>query len=189
MLFTPINLRVVCFYVNLDPRTRESIEAQTPDAEFIDTSGDDYAYWRELKKVWTSSDDILVIEQDIGLRGGEIGGFTACEESWCVCTYPYGALSLPDHPGFYAMGCTKFSASFRKKSAPIKRSRWDVLDQAVMAAITKTNRKFPHFHSTVDHFHFPEVKEKSTALKCWKCGIPMTIYAHRQRCERCGIMA
>jgi len=122
---------------------------------FEDTSADDYAYWRALKKHWDSGDDLMLIEQDIGLRGGEVASFMACSENWCTYSYPYPGM--PESFRLYCwLGCTRYSAklqaAIKMGATPVK---WNELDQLVLRGIRATGfiREMPHGHGDVLHYH------------------------------------
>jgi len=108
-------VRVLCCYSGLYDATREALERYAPDAEFVDTSGDDYAYWRALMGRWTGEDDLLIVEHDIEIHETVIPQMEACPEPWC--TFPY-RLWRPDAWCYNALGCTKFSAALQREVSP-----------------------------------------------------------------------
>lgn len=68
---------------------------------------DDAAYWRLLAAAWTKPGDLVLIEQDIGLRPGVIEGFASCREPWCGHPYAIGKQLL------VCLGCTRFTAELK----------------------------------------------------------------------------
>ena len=105
-------MRVLCAYSNLRPRTRKALEQYAPQADFVDVSGDDLAYWRAICERWTGEDDLLVVEHDIEIHDQVIPEFEACGEPWCSFAYK---LWEPDVWCYNALGCTKFSAALQRE--------------------------------------------------------------------------
>lgn len=117
-------MRVLCCYAALYDQTREALAKYAPDAELVDVSGDDYAYWRAICERWTGEDDLLIVEQDIEIHDQVIPEMRACDRDWC--TYAY-RLWRPDAWCFNALGCTRFSASLQRKVSPAEIEQVQVL--------------------------------------------------------------
>jgi hypothetical protein len=108
-------VRVLCAYTDLYPATKEALARYAPETEFVDVSGDDYAYWRAITGRWTGEDDLLVVEHDIEIHDQVIPQLEACEEPWC--TFPY-RLWRPDAWCYASLGCTRFSAELQRLVTP-----------------------------------------------------------------------
>jgi hypothetical protein len=104
-------LKVVVFFTSLHPATEWSVNRHAPGAIFEDTSENDFAYWRAIKKHWTGDEDLVVIEQDIEIHEDVIPSFIKCYEPWCVFVYEMGAPQCWLNESF---GCTKFSAKLQR---------------------------------------------------------------------------
>ena len=162
-------MRVVCFYVKLAPETKAAIAAHAPQTEFVDTSADDYAYWRLLRQHWGGEDDLVVIEQDIEITAEVLPSFAACSENWC--TYQYKQI-YKSSVGMLSenLGCTRFSAQLMHDVPFPRASQWQFLDLAIssdikMVTFSKTGMVFypgmkgasgfmaAHVHGEVKHFH------------------------------------
>ena len=57
-------MRVVVPFVDLHPKTRESVSLYAPTAELIELSRADDAYYKVLAGLWEGSETFLVVEQD-----------------------------------------------------------------------------------------------------------------------------
>lgn len=95
-------------YTRLHPATARLANVHAPGHQRVRLDpGDDGAYWRLLAGAWRTPGDLIVVEQDIGLRAGVIEGLTACREPWCG--HPYNAAGRT----LVCLGCTKFSAELK----------------------------------------------------------------------------
>lgn len=115
-------MRVIVPYVPpAHARTIATVDIHAPEADWVDVSGSDQAYYRLLAELWASGEDFMLVEHDMELLGGEADAFTACRSPWC--TFPYegsqpiytsrGRLNPPPRaPRIFrcALGCTRFRA-------------------------------------------------------------------------------
>lgn len=69
--------------------------------------GDPYGYWRLLASLWREPEDLLIVEQDVGIRAGTVESLARCGEPWCGHPYPIGAQLL------VCLGCTRFTADLK----------------------------------------------------------------------------
>jgi hypothetical protein len=99
-------------------------------------SGDDFAYWRAIRKYWTGEEDLVIIEQDLEITADCIPSFIKCYHHWCVYQYemavPLGWLNE-------SFGCTKFSAELQQACTADNICEgdhtWDGLDITMGAAL------------------------------------------------------
>lgn len=73
-----------------------------------DVSGDEFAYWRLMARLWEPSDDLVIVEHDVELRADVIEQFNTCERLWC--THGYDNICHPECMEAWsnALGCTRF---------------------------------------------------------------------------------
>jgi hypothetical protein len=64
---------------------------------------DDTAYWALLAKAWREPGDLLIVEQDVGIRAGVIEELERCPEPWCGFPTAIGAQLL------VCLGCTRLT--------------------------------------------------------------------------------
>lgn len=131
-------MKVVVFYAKLHPATLASVNAYAPQAIFEDTSADDYAYWRAMRRHWTGEEDLVVIEQDLEIHEDVIPSFIRCYEQWCVYEYE---MAVPLGWLRESFGCTKFSAALQRAVTAdmicAGEHRWDGLDITMGTAFRK----------------------------------------------------
>lgn len=105
-----MTLKVRYFWFTEWAEPRDLLALHAPEAEHIWTGPDDYGYWRALAREWDNpEDDLVVIEQDVGIHGSVIPEFTSCPEPWCAFGFPVGGIT------YRGLGCTRFSAELRRK--------------------------------------------------------------------------
>lgn len=109
--------RLACFYNNLDPRTKASLEKYAPqvglNVEWVDTSATQQTYAEELEKRWTGEEDLILVEQDKELHAVCLPSLMSCGEHWCGFTSwiypePHTVLAIG------SFGCTKFSREVQR---------------------------------------------------------------------------
>jgi hypothetical protein len=98
-------MRVVVPFTVLAPETDAALTRHAPDAERVDVSEDDYAYWRLLSDLWAAGEPFTVIEHDIVIHRGVLPAFDACPAPLCAFRY-----SMPIFGPIVGLGCTKFGA-------------------------------------------------------------------------------
>lgn len=133
-----------------------------PQAEIIDVTGDNYAYWREISARWTGERDLVIVEQDVEVSEDTIASLAACEQDWCCYAYPIFRTKVRLRVG---LGCTKISAAAQHRVTATAVAEgfelcaqckgqgcWWHLDGRV-AAMLKRGGFFPHVHGDVIHHH------------------------------------
>ena len=114
---------IVVPYTRLHPVTARLLNRHAPGHERVRIDpADDEAYWRLLARLWREPGDLIVIEQDVGIRAGVVESLTACREPWC--SFPYRVADRVQ----VCLGCTRFTAG-------LKTAQPDLLD-AVAADAT-----------------------------------------------------
>jgi len=95
-------------YTRLHPVTARLLNRHAPGhvRARLDPA-DDAAYWALLAKVWREPGDLLIVEQDVGIRAGVVEELAGCREPWCGFAYPIGAQLL------VCLGCTRFTADLK----------------------------------------------------------------------------
>ncbi len=143
---------ILCCYAELYVETERSVKAFAPDALFIYTGGDDYAYRDALQEYWPGDQDLIVIEQDIEITADVLPSFSKCRKPWCIYSY-----QGPPHLGYLhrCLGCTKFSPEMRKRfpfnKFDLPSMKWNVVDMNIAGVIGHTLD--PHVHGSVNHYH------------------------------------
>jgi len=165
-------MNILCCYVNLNPKTEKSVKAYAPAAAFVNTSANDFEYWRVIKNHWTGERDLVIIEQDMEITAEVIPSFESCRELWCCFSY-FGAVRSEFTR---SLGCTRFTAELQKMipssaiDADVSPS-WQFVDGIMAAAFDKSNIA-PHVHGQVEHLHdyqervFPGGKESPFKYDC-----------------------
>lgn len=146
-------MRVLAPYTRMDPRTKAWLWVCAPQAEHVNVSGDDFAYWRAIDDCWDGSDDLIIAEQDNQINQGVLPSFESCRQPWCVYAYQgWSSSVLLDQ----SLGCTRFSAGLQEQvtlseisHVPVK---WDVIDRAISDAL-KSRGYTAHTHGVIKHHH------------------------------------
>ena len=139
---------VLCCYTQLHPRTRRCLEG---DAEFVDVTGDEYAYWRAIEERWNGCQALVVVEHDVEVASTTISGFARCPELWC--TAPYAIWAGSEFWYDRALGCAKFSAALQR-SVPARMfcGPWKNLADRLNSTLGAFEIE-PHLHGRVIHHH------------------------------------
>ena len=91
------------------PRWAHATESWTrhvPGIEIVPIEKDDLrSYWREIEKRW-GLDDLMFVEHDVMLHGGEAETFEQCPELWC---------GFPVNGNNWGFGCTRYRLSFQRQ--------------------------------------------------------------------------
>lgn len=159
-------MRIVCLYNQLHPLTVKSIAAHAPDAEFVDTSGSDTAYWEAIAARWMGEDDLMLIEHDVEIHAQVIPQFDSCPELWCHFPYPYrGGLTT------MATGCTRYRAALQRRiaveeilAAPSYRGipgHWEFMDVTIATAFSRKGVEVCD--------HSPPVGHRGQYMLCLPC--------------------
>jgi hypothetical protein len=137
----------------MDPRARAWLWVCAPQAEYIDVSGGDFAYWHEIRARWDGTDDLVIVEQDNQISQNVIPGFEACDQPWCLYAYQgWSASVMLDQ----SLGCTRFSAQLQR-DVPFRdfsqaSVKWDVIDRVISGCL-KSREYEPHVHGVIKHHH------------------------------------
>jgi hypothetical protein len=155
-------MRVLACYTDMHPAAAEALAAFAPQAELVDVTGDEHAYWREIRSRWTGEQDLIIIEQDIEIAEGVIESMAACDRDWCCYAYRIFRTKVRLRDG---LGCTKFSAAIQRKVnarhiaegfALCKNCKgqgcWYHLDCRISGLLRQEGCK-PHVHGDVTHHH------------------------------------
>ena len=124
-------------------------------------SSDTTAYARILVEAWSWEGDLVVVEQDIGVRRDVLEAFQECRQPWCGNPYPIGKQLL------VCLGCTRFTATL-KATLPdlmaeaaaveadggmVPAGDWRRMDIRIGALLeAHGHNRHPHLPA-VEHFH------------------------------------
>lgn len=104
-------MRLCCFYNTLDPRTEISLVKYSHglEVEWVDTSGSQGEYARQLEERWGTGEDLMLVEQDKEIYPATVPECLNCPEPFCSYTswvnpVPHTTLSIG------SFGVVKFSA-------------------------------------------------------------------------------
>lgn len=163
-------MRIVCCHARLRDETRASLAGY--DVEWVDTSGDEFAYWRALAARWTGESALMVIEGDIVVPRGAPESFAACEKAWCTYAYTvnqrgYIRAAEPVRLAYDALGIAKFSAGAQLDVPFVRKTRWRRLDVALRDHfITMVEPRLPpgehalaHVHGIARHLRYAESED------------------------------
>ena len=78
-------MRIVCCYATLRAETRASLAGY--DVEYVDTSGDEFAYWRAIAERWTGVQPLMIVEGDMVVPRGAPASLARCRKAWCTYAY------------------------------------------------------------------------------------------------------
>ena len=149
--------------VRADPRAEELLDLHAPGRLkwFVDPN-DDAAYARVLRTAWDGTprfDDLIVIEQDIGIGHTVLPEFERCRKLWCAHAYPVQGRPV------VALGCVRFTGELRAREPGLMDAaaaldvdgfgagHWRRLDVAVDRELRRRGHE-PHRHyPDVAHFH------------------------------------
>ncbi len=172
--------RVLCCTVQPHPAAVGALVAYAPQADVVDVTGDNYAYWREIRRRWAGEQDLVIIEQDIEIGPDTVATLQDCDQDWCCYAYPIFRAKIRLRVG---LGCVKISAAAQRRvtSAAIAESFkmcaqckgkgcWWHLDGRV-ATMMKRGGFFPHVHGDVIHHH-----DYETGMTADAEGVPVTWY-------------
>lgn len=154
------SVRVVLPFTRMHPATGKLARRHAPGHVRVRIDPrDDGAYWRLLGEEWRRPGDLVLVEQDVGLRAGVLDGFAACARPWCGHPYLIGAQLL------VCLGCTRFSAGLKAAEPDLLEVVGDCADGGVPArswrrldvrlADELRRRGYePHEHAgAVKHYH------------------------------------
>lgn len=155
-------MNVLCCYTQFHPAAEKSIRAHAPQAVLVDVTGDDHAYWRQIRARWTGQQDLVLIEQDIEIPEGGVAELAGCDRDWCCYAY---TIFRNRQRLRHGLGFTKFSAAAQKKISPRQIAEtfalckgckgngcWHHLDGAI-TGLLRAEGMSPHVHGDVIHHH------------------------------------
>jgi hypothetical protein len=155
-------MRVLACYTDMHPAAARSLADFAPQAELVDVTGDDHAYWREIRARWDGTEDLVIVEQDIEIAEGVIESMAECDQDWCCYAYRIFRTKVRLRDG---LGCTKFSAALQRKInaryiaegfALCKNCKgqgcWYHIDCRIAGLLRQEGYK-PHVHGDVIHHH------------------------------------
>lgn len=154
--------RVLCCTVTPHPVAAAALASYAPQAEVLDVTGDNYAYWNAIAARWTGERDLIIVEQDIEIGPRTVQVMEGCRQDWCCHAYPIFRTRVRLRVG---LGCIKISAAAQRKipvgkiaegfstcAACKGKGCWWHLDGRI-AAMLKRAGYFPHVHGDVTHHH------------------------------------
>ena len=155
-------MAVICCYTNIHPAAAKAIEEHAPQTQLIDVTGDDFAYWREIRTRWNGTEDLVIIEQDNEILPDSVSSMLECGHDWCCYAYP---IFRSQQRLRYGLGCTKISAKAQQLVNPrgiaegfalCKNCKgkgcWYHLDGRIAEVLRGAGLK-PHVHGDVIHHH------------------------------------
>lgn len=162
-------IRVVCCYAELRPETRASLAGL--DVEFVDTSGDEFAYWRAISDRWTGESALMVVEGDMVVPAGAAASFERCQKAWCTYAYTVNQVGYidaaePVRLGYDSLGIAKFSALLQREARFVPRTGWRRLDVVVRDYLMTLGGRLPpgvfglaHVHGVARHLRYSEADD------------------------------
>jgi hypothetical protein len=153
---------ILCCYTDINPLTKQSLEQYAPGTEYVDVRNNNLGYWQAIAERWNGSDDLIVIEQDMGVTADTIPALLSCFSNWCVFGYRIYTMKLMYH---YGLGCVKFSAHLQQMlPVPYIEENfsdcetcgldacWHHLD-TMLKQILRHNGYNTHVHGEIAHYH------------------------------------
>jgi hypothetical protein len=151
---------IIVPYTRLHPATARLLNKHAPGHRRVKLDPADMsAYWRLLAACWREPGELLVIEQDIGVRAGVVEELAACPEPWCGFGYPIDGSTA------VCLGCTRFAAALKAAepdlleevgedaSAGLPARDWRRLDVRILDALRKRGYQQHRHHPNVLHYH------------------------------------
>jgi hypothetical protein len=156
-------MTVLCCYTSsANPAAMAALAEYVPQAQLADVTGDDYAYWREIRSRWQGTGDLILIEHDVEVSDGVVESMAACPEPWCAYAYTIFRTRVRLRDG---LGCTKFSAEAQRLVSARRIAEgfalckickgqgcWYHLDGRITGLLRQEGLK-PHVHGDVVHRH------------------------------------
>lgn len=147
-------------YARLHPATARLLNRHAPGHIRVRIGALDVdAYWRLLAEAWRRPGDLMVVEQDIGIREGVVDGLAACREPWCGHPYAIGRQML------VCLGCTRFTAALkaaepdlleavgRCADAGVPARHWSRLDVRILDELRRRGYRQHEHEPAVRHYH------------------------------------
>lgn len=151
---------IVAPYTRLHPVTARLLNQHAPGHERVRLErGDAEAYWRLLARLWREPGDLLIVEQDVGIRAGVVESLFACREPWCG--FPYlvaGRVQV-------CLGCTRFTAALKAAepdlldgvgedgTGGLPARDWRRLDVRILGHLRERGYRQHEHRPAVKHYH------------------------------------
>ena len=142
--------------------TKQSLEQYAPSTEYVNVKDDNLGYWHAISARWNGTEDLIVIEQDMGVTEDTIPALSSCFSNWCVFSYRIYTLNLMYN---YGLGCVKFSAhlqqmiplSYIEENFSVCETCnlagcWHSLD-TMLKQVFRQNGYDTHVHGEIKHYH------------------------------------
>lgn len=167
---------------NYHPLARASHDRLLPDAERVDVSKGDDAYWRLLGQLW-GGEEFGVVEHDIEVTEAAIQEAEECECLWASSPYRGPGHGLLLH----SLGFVRFRQELLravpqlmgvvgqlKDSIEVAPGHWRRLDARTEGTLRDLEQRCgvafaPHTHSEVLHHHVYQDPERQSGWFC-ACG-------------------
>jgi hypothetical protein len=148
-------------YTRLHPSTARLLNRHAPGyvRARIDPA-DVEGYWRLLAAVWREPGDLLIVEQDVGIRAGVVEGLSVCREPWCGFPTAIGDQLL------VCLGCTRFSAELKAAEPDLLDAvglidddagtpprHWRRLDVRILDELRRRGYEQHRHEPAVRHYH------------------------------------
>lgn len=148
-------------FTQLHRETARLLDEYAPGHERVRIDPADHeAYWRLLAERWRVPGDLLIVEQDVGIRAGVVEGLSECREPWCGHPYPIGDQLL------ICLGCTRFSAELKAAEPDLLDAvglidddagtpprHWRRLDVRILDELRRRDYQQHEHLPAVHHFH------------------------------------
>lgn len=147
-------------FTRLHPATARLLNRHAPGHVRVRLDpADDGAYWALLAEAWREPGDLLIVEQDVGIRAGVVEELMSCREPWCGFPYPIGAQLL------VCLGCTRFTAELKAwepdlldavgddATGGLPARAWQRLDVRILDHLRARGYAQHRHEPPVSHFH------------------------------------
>jgi len=90
------------------PECRAALAPSSP--VYVDVSGDDHAYWRLVRDLWTKGEPFILVEHDVLVEPDTIANLSECSGPWCA--YAIHSVDIgTGQPWVATFGCVRFCPS------------------------------------------------------------------------------
>jgi hypothetical protein len=113
-------MKVIVPYAKLHDAVPRALQSQGIEAQYVDTSASDRAYFDLLSRLWDEEETFVIVEGDIVPWPGAVKGLLACGEMWCA--NPYAIFK-------WYSGCLGFS-KFGKELIDLTPDLFRVIEQS-----------------------------------------------------------
>lgn len=152
-------VRSIVPYTRLHPITAAALRELASDAERVDMSGSDLAYWEVFTRLWGRRESFLLIEHDIEPNAEALEAARSCGCLWGRSDYAYSIARTS------GLGFTRFAAELMAREPTLPYSlrssesaapgpqKWQQLDWALYTELTGRGY-VPCIHPSVEHHHW-----------------------------------